>query len=141
MSKKIMNKCPLNYECSLMCGEYVDREGDTRCENDEACEHFSLSWSLPYEYDLKEKILIVKNSPARFYWEKETGTHLWNWHSCKIDGMEAGWYCEAANIDSYEGIDYKKLMKREWKEAGWAAAIPNPKFTDNIKSLTISING
>lgn len=110
-----------------MCDKHLD---EVSCLNEDACENFSLSWGLPYEYNLKERILIVKDCPARFYWEKETQAHLWNWHNCQINGMEAGWYCEAPNIDSYERIDYKKMIKREWKKAGWASAIPNPKFEE-----------
>lgn len=125
-----------------MCGEYVDSEGDTRCENDEACEHFSLSWNLPYKYE--DGILTVTNDPVRFHWKKDLEGN-WendlenNWENyyskgnnnfklenpyCPINGMEAGFYYRAASIDEEEKIDYRQIIRAEWKKAGWEQASP-----------------
>lgn len=118
-------QCPLNYNCQLM-GVYTDEEGKTKCENDEACENFGLSWNLPYEYD-EDGVLTVTNDPARFHWIKDLeGTKHFNLDNpyCPIKGMEAGFYYRAACIDEEEKIDYRQIIKAEWKKAGWEEASP-----------------
>jgi len=120
-----MESCPLGYTCELMCGEYTDNEGNSKCENDEACEHFSLSWNLPYEYD-EERVLTVTNDPARFHWKKELTDEKLDpqCYYCPIKGMQAGFYYRAVNIDEEEKIDYRQLIRAEWKKAGWEQASP-----------------
>ncbi len=49
-------------------GAYTDDKGNTKCENEESCENFGLSWNLPYKYE--NGVLTVTNNPARFYWKK-----------------------------------------------------------------------
>jgi hypothetical protein len=118
-------QCPLNYNCQLM-GAYTDDEGNTKCENDEACENFGLSWNLPYEYD-EDGVLVVTNDPTRFYWEKElNGTKDFNLENpyCPIKGMEAGFYYRTPYINEEEKIDYRQIIRAEWKKAGWEQASP-----------------
>jgi hypothetical protein len=37
--------------------------------------------------------------------------------------MEAGFYYRATNIDGEEKIDYREIIRAEWKKAGWEQAI------------------
>jgi hypothetical protein len=113
-------QCPLNYNCQLM-GAYTDDEGNTKCENEEACKNFGLSWNLPYEYD-ENGVLTVTNNPARFYWEKELNGAKENPY-CPFNGMEAGFYYRAPYINGEEKIDYREIIRAEWKKAGWEQAI------------------
>jgi len=117
-------QCPLNYNCQLMRA-YTDDEGNTKCENDEACENFGLSWNLPYEYD-EDGVLTVTNDPARFYWKKDLngGRENFNLENpyCPIKGMEAGFYYRGINVDEEEKIDYREIIRAEWKKAGWEEA-------------------
>ena len=88
-----MEPCPLGYTCELMCDQFIDDSGELKCENDEACEHFSLSWNLPYEYD-EDRVLTVTNDPARFHWKKELTDEKLDpqCYYCPIKGMQAGFY-------------------------------------------------
>ncbi len=127
-------ECPLGYKCGLM-GVYVDTEGNVKCENEDACEHFSLSWNLPYEYN-EDGALIVTNDPVRFHWKKDlNGTSGFNLENpyCPIKRMEAGFYYRAASIDEEEKIDYKQIIRAEWKKAGWEMASPIPETEAQIK--------
>ena len=129
-------QCPLNYSCQLM-GAYTDDEGNNKCENEEACENFGLSWNLPYEYD-EEGVLTVTNNPTRFYWKKElNGTKDFNLENayCPIKGMEAGFYYRAPYINEEEKIDYRKIIRAEWKKAGWEQAITICGETEAQKKL------
>jgi hypothetical protein len=38
--------------------------------------------------------------------------------------MEAGFYYRAANIDEEEKIDYREIIRAEWKKEGWEQASP-----------------
>jgi hypothetical protein len=118
-------QCPLNYNCQLM-GAYTDDEGNTKCENDESCENFGLSWNLPYEYE--DGVLTVTNNPARFYWKKDLNGGRKNFNLenpyCPIKGMEAGFYYRGINVDEEEKIDYREIIRAEWKKAGWEEASP-----------------
>jgi len=122
-----MIECPLGYTCELMCNQYIDDEGNFRCENDEACEQFGLSWNLPYEYDEDEKILTVTNDPVSFHWQKEIGKSPKFESHCHINGMQAGFYYRAMSIDTEEIIDYRQIIRREWQKTGWSAASIIPK--------------
>jgi hypothetical protein len=103
-----------------------DTEGNCECENKEGCENFTLSWNLPYEYD-EDGALTVTNDPARFWWKKDLNAksnfELDNAY-CPIKGMEAGFYYRAVNIDEEEKIDYRQIIRAEWKKAGWEMASP-----------------
>jgi len=81
---------------------------------------------LPYEYH-EVGVLTVTNDPARFYWKKDLngGTKIFNLDNpyCPIKGMEAGFYYRAANIDEEEKIDYRQIIRAEWKKEGWEQAI------------------
>ena len=108
-----------------MGAECTDDEGNIKCENDEACEHFSLSWNLPYEYE--KGVLTVTNDPVRFHWKKDLeGTKNFDLENpyCPINGMEAGFYYRATSIDEEEKIDYRQIIRAEWKKAGWEQASP-----------------
>ena len=38
--------------------------------------------------------------------------------------MVAGFYYRAVNINEHEKIDYRQLIRAEWKKAGWEMASP-----------------
>lgn len=119
-------ECPLGYECRAMGAITESEDGKSKCENQEACEHFTISWNLPYEYD-EEGALVVTNDPARFHWKKDLNAKsdfdLENAY-CPIKGMIAGFYYRAVNIDEHEKIDYRQIIRAEWKKAGWEMASP-----------------
>ncbi len=127
-------ECPLGYKCGLM-GGIEETEENSKCENEYACEQFSLSWNLPWEYD-EDGALIVTNDPARFWWKKDLNAksdfELENAY-CPIKGMQAGFYYRAAHIDEEEKIDYRQIVRAEWKKAGWEMASPIPETEAQIK--------
>jgi len=49
--------------------------------------------------------------------------------------MEAGFYYRAANIDEEEKIDYREIIRAEWKKAGWEQAITICGETEAPKKL------
>jgi len=121
-----MKPCQLGYNCELMSPININKWGNKYCENEEACEHFTISWNLPYEYD-EEGALVVTNDPARFYWKKDLNAKSdfeLERAYCPINGMVAGFYYRAVNIDEHEKIDSRQLIRVEWKKAGWEMASP-----------------
>jgi len=119
-------ECPLGYICESMGVIAEDEKWNSKCENEEGCEHFTLSWNLPYEYD-EDGALVVTNDPARFHWKKElNGNGKFNLENnyCPLKGMEAGFYYRAIFYNQEEKIDYRQVIREEWKKAGWAMASP-----------------
>jgi hypothetical protein len=127
-------ECPLGYKCGLM-GGIEETEENSKGENEYACEQFSLSWNLPWEYD-EDGALIVTNDPTRFWWKKDLNAksdfELENPY-CPIKKMEAGFYYRATSIDEEEKIDYRQIIRAEWKKAGWEMASPIRETETQIK--------
>ncbi len=110
-----------------MCEVTSNFIGDSRCQNESACEEFSLSWGLPYEYYPKENLLVVQNTTFIYYWEKEVLRMNWNCKVCPINGMEAGNYDVAPYSSlpiNHGNISIDSQMKIEMQKAGWMAAVP-----------------
>lgn len=92
---------------------------------------------MPYEYD-EDGALTVTNDPARFYWKKDlNGTKDFNLENayCPIKGIEAGFYYRAPYINEEEKIDYRQIIRAEWKKAGWEQAITIYGETEAQKKL------
>ena len=128
-------ECPLGYNCASM-GATKETEEGTKCENEYACEQFTLSWNLPWEYD-EDGALIVTNDPARFWWKVDLNAkskfELDNAY-CPIKGMQAGFYYRVAHIDEEEKIDYRQIIRNEWKKAGWEMASPIRETEEQIRT-------
>lgn len=128
-------ECPLGYECKAMGAITENEDGTSECENEEGCEHFTLSWNLPYEYD-EEGALVVTNDPARFHWKQDlNGKSKFELDRpyCPINGMIGGFYYRANNINQEEKIDYRQIIRAEWKKAGWEMASPIRESEEQIR--------
>jgi hypothetical protein len=47
--------------------------------------------------------------------------------------MIGGFYYRAINIDEEEKIDYRQIIRAEWKKAGWEMASPIRESEESIK--------
>lgn len=126
---EVMEHCPLNYNCELMCETVVNEfTGEKTCTNESTCEQYSLSWGLPYEYYPEKKLLIVQDTRFRYFWDKEVlrmDRRNWNCKVCPIDGMIAGNYTVASSSMPFRigTVSIHEQMRIELKEAGWMPAV------------------
>ena len=125
-----MKACQLGYNCELTAKINTNKWGEKICENQNACQEWTLSWGLPYTYTPEERKLTVEFRPTRYYWLKET-VHRNNCNTfgaeCKINGMKFGLSMAASekmiSVDGDDELDVKEIIIRELTEAGWAEAI------------------
>lgn len=104
--------CKLNLECPAR-----------RCPNRIQCDDSALSWEIPYKRTSEG--IFVKQYGWRYKWSAE-GTYFGS--PIGFCPLPNGQYLTAD--DSYHEDEMRNRLLKQWCDAGWQAAVPNPNFID-----------